>query len=56
MFLPEIGWTKGGHFENAATKATMLDLADQYDRLAKRVGGSGATLLLTSGEVPRFGP
>jgi hypothetical protein len=28
--------------EDAATKATMLDLADQYDGLAKRVGGSDA--------------
>jgi hypothetical protein len=28
--------------EDAARKATMLDLADQYDGLAKRVGGSDA--------------
>jgi hypothetical protein len=28
--------------EDAATKATMLDLADQYDGLAKRVGGADA--------------
>ena len=42
--------------EDAATKATMLDLADQYDGLAKRVGGSELILLFTSGEVPRFGP
>jgi hypothetical protein len=42
--------------EDAATKATMLDLADQYDRLAKRVGGSGANPFISLGEVPRFGP
>jgi hypothetical protein len=34
--------TMSDWIEDAATKATMLDLADQYDRLAKRVGGSGA--------------
>ena len=29
--------TMSDWIEDAATKATMLDLADQYDRLAKRV-------------------
>jgi hypothetical protein len=46
--------TMSDWIEDAATKATMLDLADQYDRLAKRV--PMPTLLLTSGEVPGFGP
>jgi hypothetical protein len=34
--------TPSDWIEDAATKATMLDLADQYDGLAKRAGGSDA--------------
>jgi hypothetical protein len=34
--------TMSDWIEDAATKATMRDLADQYDGLAKRVGGSDA--------------
>ena len=34
--------TMSDWIEDAATKATMLDLADQYDGLAKRVGGADA--------------
>ena len=42
--------------EDAATKATMLDLADQYHGLANVLAVPMPTLLLTSGEEPRFGP
>ena len=55
--------TMSDWIEDAATKATMLDLADQYDRLADREQRARIrsvfpmpTLLLTSGEVPGFGP
>ena len=42
--------------EDAATKATMLELADQYDGLARVSAVPTPNPSLTSGEIPRFGP